>query len=176
MCAMAALIVGVVACATAPKTVADRQALEREASSSLQLMRQKDPGLDQLLQSSAGYVVFPSVGKGAFIAGGAHGRGILFQQGSPVGYVNLSQASLGLQAGAASFTELLVFADQGAVERLKAGTFQLGANITAIVLTAGASGNATFSDGVAVFTMQEGGLMAGVSVSGQQLKFEPLSG
>lgn len=170
---IAALVIGIVACATAPKTESGRRDLETRADATLRTMIGRDPSLQGLLTSSAGYVVFPEIGKGGAIVGAAYGRGILYQGGRRVGFVELNQGSIGAQLGGQTFSELIVFQDRFAVERLKQGNFSLGANVSAVALNAGAAASANFQDGVAVFTVPRGGLMAELSVSGQQLNFEP---
>ena len=174
--AIAAFVVGFAACATAPKTAGEQRDLEAKADVALQSMRTRDPGLQGLLDSSAGYVVFPEVGKGGFIVGGAHGRGILYEHGMRSGFVQLTQASVGAQIGAQTFSQLVVFQDAFTVQRLKAGTYTFGANASAVVLSAGAAANARFVNGVAVFTNPTGGVMAELSLSGQKLDFQGNAG
>ncbi len=166
-------VTAMTACATAPKSQEDRTALVQQAETTLQAMRNRDMNLNALLEQSAGFVVFPNVGKGGFVAGAAHGRGILYENGQPTGFVQLSQASLGAQIGAQTFAELVVFQNRAAVERLKAGKFELGANASAVALTAGAAASTNFVNGVAVFVMPRGGVMAELSISGQRLQFVP---
>lgn len=161
------------ACATAPTTPEKRQELVREADSTLQMMQRRDPALQSMLQRSAGYAVFPSIGKGGAIVGGAYGRGIVYQGGQPVGYVDLTQGSLGAQLGGETFSELIVFERPQDLAKLKDGRFDLGAGISATALTAGAAAETSFAQGVAVFVVPRGGLMIDVSVSGQQLNFTP---
>lgn len=163
----------ITACATAPKTQDDRTALVQQSTATLDAMRNRDMNLDALLEQSAGYVVLPNIGKGGFVAGAAHGRGILYEHGVPTGFVQLSQASLGAQIGAQTFAELIVFQNPEAVQRLKAGKYELGANASAVALTAGAAASTNFVDGVAVFVMPRGGAMAELSISGQRLQFVP---
>lgn len=171
-----ALGLAVAGCATAPKTPSERAELQTDAQATLQAMKTRDPGLQNLLNTAYAYAVFPEIGKGGFIAGAAHGRGVVFQQGRPIGYVQLSQGSLGAQIGAQTFSELLVLRDQAQLQRLQAGNFSLGGNVSAVVLTAGAAASTRFTDGVAVFVMPRGGVMAELSVSGQQISYQPLSG
>src|SRR5690349_20009001 len=45
--------------------------------------------MESLFNSSAGYVIFPNVGKGAIGVGGAAGNGILFEKGKPVGLAKM---------------------------------------------------------------------------------------
>ena len=69
-------------------------------------MRAEDPGLGELLRRSYGYALFPKVTKGGLGVGGAYGRGVVYERGRHVGYSDLSQASVGLQAGGQTFSEL----------------------------------------------------------------------
>lgn len=172
----AMIAIALAACATAPKSASGKEELQTSANSALQVMMQKDPGLGETLSRSAGYAVFPNIGKGGLVAGAAHGRGILYEAGRPVGFVELSQGSLGAQIGAQTFAELIVFMDPARVQALKNGTFSLGANASAVALTAGAAASARFVNGVAVFVQPKGGVMAELSVSGQQINFQPLQG
>lgn len=164
----------IAACATTPKTAEGRQDLMRDAQAMLDTMRAQDPGLDRLLQQSAGYVVFPEIGKGGAIIGGAYGRGIVYEQGQPVGFAELNQGSIGAQLGGQTFAELIVFEQQRGLQALKDGRFDIGGTASATVLQTGAAAATQFGDeGVAVFVMPRGGLMVDVSVSGQQINFEP---
>jgi len=169
------LCLAVAACASTPKTAGERRDLESRAEATTSEMTAKDPALHDVLTSSYAYVVFPQIGKGGAIVGGAHGTGILYERGVPIGFVVLNQASIGAQLGGQAFSELLVFRDRNATERLKSGNFQLGADVGAVALTAGAAARAQFSNGVAAFVMPRGGLMVDISVSGQKLTYQPMS-
>jgi lipid-binding SYLF domain-containing protein len=65
--------------------------------------------------------------------------------------------------------------DPAAVEEMKAGTFKLGAETSLVVLTEGAAAAARAASGTTVFVEPHGGLMAGISVSGQQIGYRPLT-
>jgi lipid-binding SYLF domain-containing protein len=171
--ALAALMMGG-GCATAPDTPSERLGLRQDAEQTLQRMKEKDPALDGLLVQAAGYVVFPTVGKGGALVGGATGQGIAYEDGEPIGYVRLSQASLGAQLGGKTFSQLIVFGRQSSLQRLKRGRFDFGGETSAVALTGGAAKAANFSGrGVAVFILPQGGLMFDVSLSGQRLRFVP---
>jgi len=171
-----ALALAVAACATAPKTAGERSDLQESADTTLSTMRARDPGLNNLLASAAGYAVFPKIGKGGLGVGAAYGRGVLYEGGRVTGFVELNQGSAGLQIGAQTFSELVVLRAKYDVERLKRGQFSIGANASAVVLTTGAAASADFVDGVAVFVMSGGGAMAELSVSGQQINYEGKGG
>ncbi|MEC8830882.1 MAG: hypothetical protein VX772_00840, partial [Bacteroidota bacterium] len=57
------------------------------------------PGLERFFDESAGYVIFPNVGKGGFIIGGASGNGVVYENGNAVGMADLKKLNIGLQAG-----------------------------------------------------------------------------
>lgn len=169
----ALMMAGIAACATAPSTPQDRQNLEAEAQATLETMIAQDPGLRGVLDGAAGYVVIPAIAKGGAVVGAAYGRGILFEQGRPTGWIELNQGSIGAQLGGQEFAELIVLEKPVDVQRLKQGQFSIGANISAVAVTEGVAASTRFQDGLAVFVLPKGGLMAELTVSGQQLNFQP---
>lgn len=169
----AAIVLFSTACATAPKGAQEKQNLISSADNTLQTMITRDPSLAPVLQRSFGYVVFPQIAKGGVLVGGAFGRGVVYQQGVPVGFAELNQASLGAQLGGQTLAELLIFQTPQALQQLKSGRFSLGGSASAVALQAGAAGSVRFTNGVAVFVMPHGGLMAEVSVTGQRIDYQP---
>ena len=133
-----------------------------------------DSSLQTFVDNSAGYAVFPDVGKGGFIVGGARGKGVLFEKGAITGRTTMTQASIGAQAGGQSFAQIIFFENAGAVSDFKDGKFALGADVSAVAVSQGAAKSAKFSKGVAVFTQPKSGLMVQASVGGQKFSFEPL--
>jgi lipid-binding SYLF domain-containing protein len=164
-----------VGCASAPKSRQDQQAMDARAQATLQSMVASDPSLREVLDRSAGYVVFPSVGEGAALVGGAHGVGVVYENGRPIGFATLTQATVGAQLGGQTYSQLIVFQTPQALNRLKSGNFNLTASASATALTAGAAARADFEGGTAVFIQSQGGLMAAANVGGQQINFEPLA-
>lgn len=162
-----------VGCSTAPKSTGQRAELGAEVQAALDGAKQMDPGLQRFFDTATGYAVFPNVGKGAVGVGGAYGRGQLFQKGDLVGYCSLTQASIGLALGGQSYTEIIFFEDQNALDRFKSNNYAFAAQASAVALKSGASTNAQYANGVAVFTMAEAGLMVEASVGGQKFSFEP---
>ena len=67
----------------------------------------------------------------------------------------------------------MFFKDKAALDSLKNGKMKLAAQASAIAVKTGASADADYSEGVAVFTMGKGGLMVEASAGGQELTFEP---
>jgi lipid-binding SYLF domain-containing protein len=161
-----------VSCATAPSSRAEKDTLLTEAASAMTRMSAEDPTLPALVRRGYGYALFPEVTKGGLVVGGARGQGVLYEQGRHVGYCDLSQASVGLQAGAQTFSELLVFENKGALDRFKAGSLNFAADASAVVLKSGVAANAEFIDGVAVVVSPIGGVMLEASVGGQQFTYQ----
>ena len=120
-----------------------------------------------------GYVIYPNVGKGGIGIGGAAGNGVAYEQGEMVGMAKLSQVSIGFQWGGQAYREVIFFESKKEMDRFKENKVELSAQVSAVAVTAGASADAKYVEGVMVFTMQKGGLMYEASVGGQKFKFNP---
>src|SRR5262245_21592014 len=97
-------------CSSRPSTVEEQNVLDSETKAALERFKAGDSSLAAELDKSVGYVVFPDLGKAGVIIGGAYGSGEVFEKGGKkVGYAKLSQGTIGLQLGAQSFAELIVF-------------------------------------------------------------------
>jgi lipid-binding SYLF domain-containing protein len=173
--ALALALGALVAAASAWAAESKEQQLMSMAQSSIESFKKEDPGLEQQFQTSAGYAVFPKIGKGAFILGAGGGAGVLYEKGKPVGTLSLTHVSVGLQAGGQSYSELMFFKDEASLARFKKGDSALGASASAVAAEAGASSRAKYQDGVEVFVSSEKGLMHDLSVGGQTFKFEPFT-
>jgi lipid-binding SYLF domain-containing protein len=153
-------------------------ALIADAKATMAQFKKADPGLAKFAERSAGYVVFPGIGKGAVGVGGAHGSGVVFEKGKPVGKAELTQVTVGLQIGGQAYSEVVFFETPAVLAAFKKGDTKFSSAVSAVALKTGASANAKFTDGVAVFTATKGGLMLEASVGGQHFDFEafPTSG
>ena len=160
----------------------------KAAEETIAKFKEKDPSMKRFFDNAWGYAVYPTVGTGAFIIGGAHGTGLVYKnvrvslltgdplwKGKVVGRSSLSQGTVGLQVGGQSYSEIVFFKDKAAFDTLKDGKLKIAAQASAIAVTAGASADADYEGGVAVFTMGKGGLMLQAAIGGQQLTFEPKS-
>jgi lipid-binding SYLF domain-containing protein len=170
-CVLLAISTAALSAITVQAADEDLQAKSQQAISSFQSM---DSSMKSLMDSAAGYAVFPDVGKGGFIIGGAHGKGLLYEKGVATGQASITQASIGAQAGGESFAEIIFFQTPEAVSNFKTGQFELSAEVSAVAVKDGASKAAQYKDGVEVFTMAKKGLMVSASVGGQKFKYEAL--
>ncbi|MDH3688983.1 MAG: YSC84-related protein [Gammaproteobacteria bacterium] len=135
--------------------------------------KNSDPGIQRFFDNAYGYAVFPSIGKGGFGIGGAHGKGKVYEQGRMIGESSMTQVTIGFQLGGQKYSEIIFFKDNAALDRFASGRFEFGAQASAVALTAGASADAAYSNSVAIFTLAKGGLMYEASVGGQKFKFIP---
>jgi len=157
-------------------------AFEPDTSDSLQLdvakaildLKNKDPGMSKFFDGAAGYAVFAKVGKGGIGIGGAHGKGLVIVNDKAVGKTSLSQVTIGFQLGGQVYAQFLFFEDATALGSFQRGNFELGAQASAVAVTLGASADADYDKGVAVFTNVGGGLMYEATISGQKFKYEDL--
>jgi len=143
--------------------------------------------------SCYGYVVFPTVGKGGLVVGGAYGTGHVYAQGKYTGEASLTQVSVGFQAGGQAYSQIVFFENKTAYDEFTSGSYEFGADVGAVAITAaagasagttGASATASggkkdavttgrYYKGMAVFTIVKGGAMYQATVAGQKFKFTP---
>jgi lipid-binding SYLF domain-containing protein len=165
---IAAILAG---CSTEPKTSDQRADLRDDSTTTLRKFEREDPDFTNFVNAAYGYAVFPNVGKGGLIAGGAYGHGVVYQQGQIVGYCDLRQATIGAQIGGQSYAEVIAFETPQALDNFKSNKYEVAAQASAVALKKGAAATAKYNHGVAIFTMANGGLMAEAAVGGQQFTY-----
>jgi lipid-binding SYLF domain-containing protein len=144
-----------------------------EARQAIVEFKKADPSLKRFFNAAHAYAVFPSVGKGGLWIGGAYGEGLVFKGGKVVGETSLTQVTIGFQLGGQVYREIIFFRDAATFNNFKNGNFELSAQASAVAATAGASADADFKSGLAVFTLAKGGLMYEASVGGQKFDYTP---
>ncbi len=153
-----------------PTEVQDRDAKAQEA---IATFKESDPTIERFFDAASGYVVIPTVGKAGFGIGGARGKGALYENGELTALVTMSQLSFGFQWGGQAYSEFIFFEDAETLENFKRGNYEMGAQVSAVAITKGASADTNFNSGMAIFTQAKGGLMYEASVGGQKFKVEP---
>lgn len=148
----------------------------------------------KFFDKSYGYAVFPTIGKGGLVIGGARGKGKVYARGAYIGDSVMTQVSVGFQLGGQAFSQIVFFQDRRALEEFTGTGFEFSAHASAVAITAGASASAgttgasagasggkhdastvatDFYKGMAIFTVAKGGLMYELSVAGQKFDFTP---
>jgi len=143
-----------------------------------------------LFETAYGYAVFPTIGKGGFVVGAAHGNGRVYRGGAATGTTTLTQLSVGFQIGGEAFSQIIFFENQAAYDRFTDGNFEFSAQAQAVAIVIGAQAQTgttgtsagagdtqfrgVYENGMAVFIKIKGGLMYEASVAGQKFTFETL--
>ena len=147
--------------------------LVQDAEQALAQMIEKQPKLESYKDKSYGYAVFPKVTKGAVGVGGAGGKGIVFKSHVPVGQSTLKQATIGFQLGGQQYKEVIFFENKDAFDKFTNKKVKFDGQASAVAITAGASVDVSFKDGMAIFTQTNGGLMYEASIGGQHFSYKP---
>lgn len=156
--------------ATYSQTAKDEK-LMADVKEAKEALIEANPKIQTFFDTSAGYVIFPNVGKGGFIVGGASGNGIVYENGTAIGKADLKKVSIGLQAGGQAIIEAIFFETDVDLARFKENNFEFAAETSAVALKSGISFNADYKDGTAVFALPKAGLMADATVGGQKFEF-----
>ena len=149
--------------------------LQKDCNQALANMLKETPKLNSYKSKAYGYAIFPKVTKAGLGVGGAVGKGLVYKGGGITGKSTLKQASVGFQAGGQQYSEIIFFENKKAYDKFLNGNLKFGAQASAIAITEGASIDAAYQDGVAVFTQAIGGLMYEASLGGQHFSFKPKS-
>ena len=162
---------------TSPKSSAtateQRQSLNSAADATLGKLYQASPQSKELVARAKGVLVFPDVLSGSFIIGAEHGKGVLRVGGANAGYYSTTAGSVGFQAGAQSKAMVLLFMTDEALAKFRNSSgWTVGADATVAVVNIGANGRIdtnTAQQPIVGFVMNNGGLMAGVSLAGTNI-------
>ena len=78
-----------------------------------------------------GYAVFPTIGKGGFVIGAAHGSGRVYRKGAYVGDASMTQVTVGAQLGGQAYSQIIFFQNKTAFDEFIGGDFEFGAQASA---------------------------------------------
>ncbi len=162
-------------CSTAPKAE-NQDAFISESRAATRWFEQSVPGLRSQIDDSAGYIIYPSVAQwGIIFGGGQYGRGMVNRpSGEQIGWGAVNTGSIGLQAGVRGFKMLVVIQDEATLEKFKQNKLSGSVSGVVVVAEGGTSGKANFENGVAVYQGASSGLMAGVNIALDYLRYKPL--
>lgn len=171
---MALSLAAVVTVGTAGVARADhREELSADGMRALHKLEATDHRARHLAHEARAVLVFPSVLKAGFIFGGETGNGVLFVNGRPEGYYNLTGGSWGLQLGGQDFSYALFFMTDSALEYLrKSDGFSAGTGPSIVVVNKGAGTEGditTATQDVYAFPFSEKGLMADLTLQGTKI-------
>ena len=156
----------------------------------------KSDAVKPFFNEAYGYAVFPRIGKGGIVLGGAYGAGRVYKQRAISGTATLIKVSVGFQLGGQAFSEIIFFQDKRAYDEFTSGNFEFDGSLSAVIITTAAQaqsgtqgssagvslGPATgtqaetnYTKGMAVFIHTLGGLMYEMSIGGQKFSFTPVN-
>jgi len=150
---------------------AKKQAEIRKATSaSLQKFYKADPKLQDAVAKSPGYAVFTTYGL-SFILGGAGGKGLATDNKTKkVTYMDMAQASAGVQIGASESETLIIFKNSTALQNFIDKGWEASGSAAAQAGAGGKSvgpgaGEQVISD-ASYYMLTKNGLQAGLAVAG----------
>lgn len=147
--------------------------LQKEIYVALNEVYKNVPGVKKYFGKAYGFAYFPEIKKGGLVVGGAGGKGLVFEGRKVIGSATLHQVTVGAQAGAQKYQEVIYFENKAALDRFKNNKFKLATEASAVALEAGVSADLNYQDGVAVYTYGNKGVMAEATVGAQKFKFKP---
>jgi lipid-binding SYLF domain-containing protein len=132
-----------------------------------------DPRHEQLEKRAAGMLIFPQVTKGGIAVAAEYGQGVLQINRITVGYYSVASTSVGLTAGMATHSEIVLFMTQEALDKFTNGPgWSIGAD-TGIALISKGVADDYDSDAlkkpILGFIFGEKGLIADLSLEGSKI-------
>jgi lipid-binding SYLF domain-containing protein len=156
----------------AAEQAAQKAKIDAGADTALSQLLASDPAAKELAAKAKGIAIFPSIVKAGVGIGGESGDGVLRVGGESVHYYNTSGASIGLQLGAQSYSQVLMFLTDEALQGFRDSKgWEAGADASVAVLSKGATGKidtTSIADPVVGFVFGESGLMADATIKGSK--------
>lgn len=158
---------------SAPAAAASKEKIDRRVNEALEEFKDDIGGAQEVLARAKGVLVFPLVRKAGIGIGGEYGEGALRVGGATVDYYSTAAASIGLQLGAQSRRQLIVFLDQGALDKFRSSQgWEIGVDASVAVITIGAGGaidTTQLNQPIVAFVFDNKGLMYNLSLEGSKI-------
>lgn len=168
--AIAALAVSASALAADP--AAQKAELGKMCDEALATLYKAKPETKAQVQKSAGYGCFSSFGI-SFFVGGAGGRGLVHDNATKkTTYMNMGQASGGLDFGVKDYREVLVFKDKATLAKFVDKGWEFGGGASAAAAAGGKGAKAEASEvsssPITVYPMTKTGLSLGIAAGARK--------
>ena len=152
---------------------AQRAAIDAAVESSLSRLYQENASAKQLVASAKGVLVFPNFVSAGFIVGGASGTGAMRKGGKSSAHFRMTEASVGLLAGAQSQGVFILFMTDDALKSFEGSRgWTAGVDGTITMINVGASASVstqTAQQPIVGFILTNGGLMGSLSLNGSRI-------
>jgi lipid-binding SYLF domain-containing protein len=138
---------------------------------------------EELLAKAYAVAVIPNMVKGAFLAGGSYGKGLVASRGrdgawSTPAFVDIGGGSFGLQIGVEATDLVLVFTRPDGLDEMLKDNLKLGVEAAAVAGPVGrhveAGSNFTFDSPIYAYSRNKG-VFAGVALDGSILSIDDSS-
>ena len=130
---------------------------------------------DDFLKKAVGALIFPDIKNGGAFVGASRGDGVLVVAGRPQGFYRQQSGSLGLQLGVQRYSQIYIFLQPHALKSFIENPETWSGSVDGTVAVPYVGMKDSFVDSgqlnqpVAVFTFNNHGLMAGVSLGATQI-------
>lgn len=149
--------------------------LMKDAEKAKAAFMEKDPDIKEHFSHAEAYVIFPNVGEGALVVGGASGNGVVYESGRAICMADMTKVDVGAQVGGEAYSEIIFFKNEAEYDEFKDDEFSLSAKASAVLIEEGAAKESIYENGVKVFVLPKAGLSLEASVGGQEFDFTPIS-
>jgi lipid-binding SYLF domain-containing protein len=148
------------------ETIARQQEIDAAAQRTLDALFAEAPPAKDLYDKAAGYAVF-SATKAGFLVTGGSGTGVAVDKSNGQRtYMRMGTGGIGLGIGAQRYDLVILFEDQGHLNRFIEGGWDASATAQAAAGKEGVTVTSSFIDGVAFYQLTKKGLMAQADISG----------
>ena len=127
---------------------------------------------EHLENTAVGMLIFPQVTKGGIALASEYGEGVLQINGETVDYYSVASASVGVTAGLATHSEIILFMTPDALYKfMKSKGWSVGAETGIALLSKGAADEYALAlkKPVLAFAFAEKGLIADLSLQGSKI-------
>jgi lipid-binding SYLF domain-containing protein len=166
-------LLAVVAIFSGAAEAASKAKTDRRVGEALAEFREDIGGADEVLARARGVLVFPLIRKAGLGIGGEYGEGALLIGGRTAAYYSTAAGSIGFQIGGQSRRQIIVFLDQGALDKFRSSNgWEIGVDASVAVITLGAGGaidTTQLNQPIVAFIFDNKGLMYNLSLEGSKI-------
>jgi lipid-binding SYLF domain-containing protein len=144
--------------------------IDSEVNEALNLFSKQVKGAKEFLNTAKGVLVIPKIVKAGLGVGGQYGEGAMRIGGKTVAYYSLAAGSVGIQIGAQKTNLVLVFRQDEALKKFRAGSgWKAGVDGSVALIDTGAGKSLdtmNVNDPIVAFLFGQQGLMASATIEG----------
>jgi len=150
-----------------------KESIESKSTQAIAHLIEHSPESKELLEKAKGVLIFPHIVKMGFGVGAQYGEGVLRVSGASVGYYSTAGASFGVQLGAQTKSEAVLFMSDDALSKFQAGQgWEVGVDSSVAVVKHGKGGkidSSQWNQPVLAFIFSNKGLMGNLSLEGSKI-------